>query len=139
MEISTITDQAAFNGISDLNKKASTVAVQQQAQPEKAAAVQQSEQAPAEAISYNQAGISVDISEQGMEASKKNEMPAQTAPAATPTQPAYSNLQTTDFNKEYLEARQLVDENLPDMQIRERTQISETDLDRIRQELSQGV
>ena len=120
MEISTITDPAALNGIADLNRK--TLNAQPQPQPEKVTVEQQ----PAEAISYSQAGITVDISEQGMAASKKNEMPVA----------AYGNSQTADYNKMYLEARQLVEENLPDLQIRERTQISETELERIRKELA---
>jgi len=125
MEISAITDSAALNGIADLNKKTSNVVVQQQPQPEKAVVEQQS----GVAISYSQPGIAVDISEQGMEASKKNKIPAT----------VYGNPQTADYNKIYLEARKLIDENVPDMQIRERTQISETDLDRIRKELAQNI
>jgi len=132
MEISAITDPSALNSIADQSRKAANI-VQQQPQPqsEKAAAEQQ----PAEAISYSQSGITVNISEQGMEASKKIET-SQAAPVATPAS-AYVNAQTTDYNKVYLEAKQLVEENLPDMQIRERTQISETELDRIHKEQAQ--
>jgi len=125
MEISAINDPAALNGIADMNRKASNVAAQQQPQPEKTA----TEQPSTEAISYSQSGITVDISEQGMEASKRNAASA----------PVNNNPETTDYNKVYLEARTLLDENLPDMQIRERTQISETELDRIRKETATQV
>ena len=126
MEISSITDPTALNNITDLSRKAANV-VQQQPQADKAITEPQA----SEAISYNQAGISVDISEQGMEASKKTE--TQT-PAAV-----YNNPLTADYNKVYLESRQLVEENLPDMEIRERTQVSETELDRIHKELTQNI
>jgi len=124
MEISAITDPAALNGIADLNRKTPNVVVQQQPQPEKAIVEQQ----PEKALSYSQSGITVNISEQGMAASKKNEIPAA----------ASTSIQAPDYNKMYLEVKKLVDENLPDLQIRDRTQVSETELERIRRELSSG-
>jgi len=123
MEISSITDPTAINSIMDPNRKTlSEIALQQS---EEAASEPQSSYA----ISYNQPGIKVNISQQGVQANANNGI----IPATV------SSVQTTDYAKDYLQAVQLVEENQPDIQIREKTQLSETELDRIRQELTQTM
>ncbi|MCL2833696.1 MAG: hypothetical protein FWD78_11040 [Treponema sp.] len=115
MENVTAINNSALNDITELSKKASNAVVPQQLQPGKA--ITEPQQQP-ETISYSKPGIQVDISQQGMRAS--------------------AVLQSADYSKMYQEAKQLITENMPDNEIRAKTQMSETELDKIRKELSQA-
>jgi hypothetical protein len=118
MKISTITDSVALNkSVTEQTGKSLYIAAEEQKQAGKPSVEQKS----SEAMSYNRSGVTVDISERGMEASKNPEM------AVT----AKTNSQTTDYSTILVEAKKLVAQNLTDSQIRSQTNISQASLDRI--------